>query len=209
MPQAGFLGEETREFGLDREHVWVVDPIDGTSNFANGLPHWAVAVALLKDRRPVLAAIWSEPECALYTAVRTRGAHKNGRRLRSPRPRWDDGSIVGCQWDAAATGPSILRELQTRGARVRSYGSTVVQLLDVACGRLDANVQPRGRIWDLAAPALVLEEVGGRLTDWTGRPVFPAAVLGPGHHPSLAALPVVHSILRKKFQRMAPLVSGA
>src|SRR5262245_48795538 len=98
VPAAGFVGEETAVVGVDREAVWIVDPIDGTSNFANGLPHWAVAVALLWRGRPVVAATWCEPERVLYSAVAGRGAFAGSRRLRARRGRWDDGAIAGCQW---------------------------------------------------------------------------------------------------------------
>ncbi|MGE3174086.1 MAG: inositol monophosphatase [Planctomycetota bacterium] len=198
LPEAGFLGEETDARGLDRDAVWVVDPIDGTSNFANGLPHWAVAVALLWRRRPVVAAIWCEPEGALYTAVHARGARREGRLLRPPRARWDDGAIVGCQWHRGQQQMDFLARLQRDGARVRTFGCTVVQLADVASGRLDGNVQQQGRIWDIAAPGLVLLEAGGAFTDWDGVPVFPLADLDVGHVPTIGASPDVHRrILRR------------
>lgn len=197
LPEAGFLGEETPSRGLDRDLVWVVDPIDGTSNFANGLAHWAVAIALLHRGSPVVAAIWCEPEGALYEAVRGLGARRNATALPAAKPRWDDGSIVGCQWHRGQQQMAFLADLQSDGARIRTFGCTVAQMLDVACGRLDGNVQQQGRVWDFAAPALVLEEVGGLVTDWTGKPVFPLQELDPGHVPTLAALPPVHRHLRR------------
>lgn len=192
LPEAGFLGEETPSRSLDRDFVWVVDPIDGTSNFANGLPPWAVAVALLHQGRPVVAAIWSEPEGALYDAVEGAGARCNGRQLAPVEPRWDDGSIVGCQWHRGQQRMGFLAAIQRDGARIRTFGSTVVQMLDVACGRLDGNVQQQGRIWDFAAPGLVLLELGGLVTDWRGRPVFPLGDLAVGHVPTIAAMPKAH-----------------
>jgi myo-inositol-1(or 4)-monophosphatase len=197
LPEAGFLGEETKPTGLDRDFVWVVDPIDGTSNFANELPHWAVAAALLWRRQPVLAAMWCSPEGALYSAIDGRGARREGRRLPPIRARWDDGAIVGCQWHRGQQDMQFLADLQRDGARVRTFGCTVVQLVDVACGRLDGNVQQQGRIWDIVAPGLLLQEAGGRLTDWAGAPVFPFASLDLGHVPTIGAGPSVHrSILR-------------
>lgn len=197
LPEAGFLGEETPSKHLDRDLVWVVDPIDGTSNFANGLAHWAVAIALLHRGSPVVAAIWCEPEGALYEAVRGFGARCNAAPLPTVRPRWDDGSIVGCQWHRGQSQMGFLADLQRDGARIRTFGCTVAQMLDVACGRLDGNVQQQGRVWDFAAPSLVVEEVGGRVTDWTGKPVFPLQTLDPGHVPTLVAMPAVHRHLRR------------
>src|SRR5262245_37353374 len=204
VPAAGFVGEETAVVGVDREAVWVVDPIDGTSNFANGLPHWAVAVALLWRGRPVVAATWCEPEGVLYSAVAGRGAFAGRRRLRVRRGRWDDGSIVGCQWFRGQGDLAFLRALQRDGARVRTLGSTVVQLIDVARGRLDANVQQQGRIWDFAAPALVLLEAGGSFTDWRGRPVFPLADLrAVGHVATIGAGPGVHARVLRRVRPFA------
>lgn len=197
LPAAGFLGEETAAAALDRELVWVVDPIDGTSNYANGLPHYAVAVALLAGRAPVLACIHAAPEGALYTARAGAGARRNGRRLRCPPGHVDDGGMIGCQWFRGAEDLSFVQRLQRGGSRIRTFGSTVTQLLDVATGRLDANCQQQGRIWDFAAAGLVVIEAGGHLTDWRGEPVFPLARLQAGHTATLAAAANVHGTVRR------------
>ena len=193
FPSAGFLGEETAANALDRDFVWVVDPIDGTSNFANGLPHWSVAVALMHRGSPVVAAMWCEPEGALYTAIDGFGALCNGKPLPRATPRWDDGAIAGCQWHRGQQQLQFLAALQRDGARIRTFGCTVAQLIDVACGRLDANVQQQGRLWDIAAPGLLLLEAGGLLTDWRGKPVFPLLDLACGHLPTIGAMPKVHA----------------
>lgn len=201
LPDAGFLGEERASNGLSKPLVWVVDPIDGTSNFAVGIQHWAVSVALLHEGVPVCAAIWSQLDSALFSAVAGEGARRNGRRLAIPRASWDDGSVVGCQWPCGEATP-LVRVVQSDGARVRVYGSTVLQLLDVALGRLDGNVQSQGRLWDLAAASLVLKEVGALVTDWRGRPVFPGAGLDRGHHPSVVAMPHVHRVILRKLKKV-------
>ena len=178
---------------LERDLVWVVDPIDGTSNFARGLPHHAVAVALLERGDPVLAVLHCEPEDAVYVALRGLGVRRNARRIRMPRRRLDESAVIGCQWHRGQQRLGFLARLQSRGNRVRTLGSTVTQLADVAMGRLDANVQEQGRIWDFAAAGLVVEEAGGRFTDWAGRRLFPLRNLAAtGHCRSLAAGPAVH-----------------
>lgn len=207
LPDAGFVGEEGGAEDADRELCWVVDPIDGTSNYARGLPQWAVAAALMIDGVPAVAAIWSEPESALYTAVRGEGALRNGAPLPRPKPRWDDGSVIGCQWQPGKANLELLASLQKNGARVRTYGSTIVQMLDVACGRLDANVQQQGRPWDLAAASLVLEELGATVTSWKGDALFPVPDLASGHHTSLAAMPGVHRKLLPILKRVRVVVS--
>lgn len=187
LPEAGWLGEETAAQDLDHELVWVVDPIDGTSNFARGLPHYAVAVALLAAGDPVVGVVHCQPENALYTAIRGGGANRERRRLRLPNARIDDAAMIGCQWHRGQQQLGFLAQLQQRGNRIRTLGSTVTQLADVAAGRLDANVQEQGKIWDVAAGGLLVEEAGGRFTDWAGRDVFPFAALTGEHFPSIAA----------------------
>lgn len=193
FPDAGFLGEESAPADLGRDWVWVVDPIDGTSNFARGLPHFAVAVALLHRGDPVLGVVHCAPEQALYVAVRGGGVRRNGRPLRIPPGRLDDGAILGCQWHRGQQDLEFLAALQRRGGRIRTLGSSVTQLVDVAMGRLDANVQQQGRIWDIAAAGLVVEEAGGRFTDWSGRRVFPFADLAVEHTPTVAGPRGVHA----------------
>lgn len=192
LPEAGFLGEESAPADLDRPWLWVVDPIDGTSNFARGLPHYAVSVALLWRGQPVLAAVHCEPERALYGAVFGHGARRNGRPLRTPPGRLDDGAMIGCQWHRGQQDLEFLARLQRRGGRIRTLGSTVTQLADVAAGRLDGNVQQQGRVWDIAAAGLIVAEAGARFTTWSGAPVFPLRDLRVGHTATVAAPPAVH-----------------
>lgn len=201
LPAAGFLGEESDPAGLDREFLWVVDPIDGTSNFAHGLPHFAVSVALLQRGQPVLAAIHCQPEDATYTAQLGAGALCNGRRLTTPKGRLDDGAILGAQWFRGQQDLDFVRRLQGRGARIRTFGSTVTQLADVAAGRLDGNVQEQGRIWDIAAAGLLATEAGCRFTDWQGRPVMPFRDLAVGHLATVCAPPTVHRGLLRLLAR--------
>ncbi|MCC7062279.1 MAG: inositol monophosphatase [Planctomycetes bacterium] len=192
LPSAGFLGEESTPADLDRDWLWVVDPIDGTSNFSRGLPHFAVSVALLHQGDPVLGVVHCAPESALYVAKRDRGVRRNGKAFTIPKGRLDDGAILGCQWFRGQQDLAFLSRLQRRGGRIRTLGSSVTQLVDTAMGRLDANVQEQGRIWDIAAAGLVVEAAGGRFTDWSGRRVFPFRDLTVEHTPTIAASPSVH-----------------
>lgn len=192
LPEAGFLGEETDPRDLDRDLLWVVDPIDGTSNFASGLPHFAVSVALLHRGQPVLAALCAEPGAAMFTARLGAGARRAGRRLECPPGQVDDAGMIGCQWFRGQQRLAFVARLQRGGSRIRTFGSTVTQLLDVAQGRLDANVQEQGRLWDFAAAGLVVTESGGRFTTWDGKNVFPIHDLAVEHTATIACPPNVH-----------------
>lgn len=192
LPEAGFLGEESEATGIANDWLWVVDPIDGTSNFARGLPQFAVSVALLYRGQPMLAAIHCSPENTVYTAVHGLGCWRNRRSLRAPRGRFDDGAIVGCQWFRGQADMRFLTQLQSAGARIRTLGSTVVQIADVVRGGLDANVQQQGRLWDFAGAGLIGVEAGLRFTDWRGQPIFPVRDLMVEHTATVAATPAVH-----------------
>ena len=98
---------------------------------------------------------------------------------------------------------SFLAALQGQGARIRTLGSTVVQLCDAAAGRLDANVQQQGRVWDFAAAGLIAEEAGLKFTDWTGRRVFPLPSLTVEHTPTVAARPAVHRRICQALRALA------
>ncbi len=192
LPEAGFLGEESDATGIDCDWLWVVDPIDGTSNFSRGLPHFAVSVALLFRGQPMLAAIHCAPDDGLFTAVHGVGCWRNNRRITAPAGRFDDGAIVGCQWFRGQADMAFLSQLQSQGARIRTLGSTVTQLADVVMGRLDGNVQQQGRLWDFAAAGLVAVEAGVKFTTWRSKPVFPVKDLQVEHTATIAATPAVH-----------------
>lgn len=210
LPAAGFLGEETTPADLDREWLWVVDPIDGTSNFARGLPHYAVAVALLHRGDPVLAVVHCFPDNTCLVARRGGGARRQAtgakafRRLPKPTGRLDDGAMLGAQWHRGQQQMDFLAALQRRGGRIRTLGSSVTQLVDVALGRLDANVQQQGRIWDLAAAGLIVEEAGARFTDWRGKPLLPFRDLTVTHSPSIAAAANIHPAVCRLLRNHAP-----
>lgn len=201
LPEAGFLGEESDATGIDNDWLWVVDPIDGTSNFSRGLPHFAVSVALLFRGQPMLAAIHCVPDDGLFTAVHRIGCWRNNRRITAPAGRFDDGAILGCQWFRGQKEMGFLPELQSKGARIRTLGSTVTQLADVVMGRLDGNVQQQGRLWDFAAAGLVAVEAGVKFTTWHGKSVFPIKDLQVEHTATIAATPAVH---RKITQLLRP-----
>lgn len=205
LPEAGFVGEESAPDAIGAGLSWVVDPIDGTSNYAAGLPQFAVSVALLDRGAPLLGVLWCLPEDCGYTAIAGQGAFRHGRRVAMPAGRRGDAAIYGCQWHRGQQDLEFLAALQRDGGRVRTFGSTVVQLADVVMGRLDANVQQQGRIWDFAAAGLLVLEAGGRFTDWNGRPVFPLRQWPSGHTATIAAGPAVH---RRLVQRLAAASSA-
>jgi myo-inositol-1(or 4)-monophosphatase len=207
-PEHGWIGEESGASAGGAEFLWVCDPIDGTSNFARGLPCFALALACLHRGDPVAAAMFCLPERMHYSAARGLGAWRGRRRLRIPRGRLGDAAILGVQWHRSTRSFDLLPALAGTGSRVRNLGCTVVHLCAVATGSLDANLQEQGRIWDIAAAGLLVVEAGGRFTDWTGRPLFPFAdPASDRHHASLAAPPRVHERLVAELRRHRVVVA--
>ena len=198
----GFLGEEAGGTNLDAEFVWVVDPIDGTSNYGRGLASFAISVACVRAGQPIAAAVFCWPEAALYTAGHGLGATRAGRKIVIAQGRSDDGAILGVQWIRGETKVPFLERLLVTGARVRVLGSTVVQFCEVARGSLDANVQQQGKIWDLAACGLILVEAGAALTDFRGRRLLPFKDLsGDTHYPSVVGS---KGVVRRLVRALAP-----
>lgn len=213
-PTHGFLGEETEATGLDREFVWIVDPIDGTANFAANITPWGVAVACLTRGVPIAAAVFCMPGRRTFAAAAGRGARVDGQRIRlQSSGTLGPDSLVGMQWFRGETRLPFLPRILATGTRIRVQGSTVTQICDVATGRLAANIQTQGRIWDIAAPALILKEAGGELCDWLGQPIFPLRALDRDrHYPSVsgtrAVVSQVVALLASPARRRAGRLGG-
>jgi len=185
------LGEEmTAQQQADLWHnhsdgLWVVDPIDGTNNFINGLPHFAVSVAYVRHGRAQLGVIYNPVSGECFYAERSRGAFLNG----TPLPL----RLVGKKLNEAIAGVEIkylrsgklssrLNTLAPFGT-IRSMGSSTLDWCYLACGRYDVYVHGGQKLWDYAAGALIFEEAGGCLSTlegddfWSGEHVFKRSVV--------------------------------
>ncbi|MEZ0171942.1 inositol monophosphatase [Microvirga sp. TS319] len=169
FPQAGWLSEETADnpARLNRTHVWVVDPIDGTRAFASGHPDWAVSIALVKDGTPVLGILHAPVHDRLYEASLGGGAWCNGERLRLTETLPADPMRV------AGPKPLVDRFERQVGPveRLPKVPSLALRLARVADGSIDVGlVSHNSQDWDIAAADLILREAGGLLTDFAGLP---------------------------------------
>lgn len=166
--QAPVIGEEmSQDQQLERwlagaEGLWCVDPVDGTSNFVNGLPYFAVSVALMLEGRPVLGVVYNPVAQELFWAGRGQGAFLNGERLpiktRVPPLR---GAMAGADFKRL---PRRLAERLAGAppyASQRNYGASTLDWCYTAAGRFDVYVHGGQKLWDYAAGALILEEAGG------------------------------------------------
>jgi myo-inositol-1(or 4)-monophosphatase len=176
FPTHGVLSEERDTTVPDTDWCWVVDPIDGTSNFVAGLPYWCVSVALTLEGRPVLGVIDAPALGRRYLAQRDAGAWLGGRRLavRSPVD-WRDGRH---RHVPVMLTTSTARRARGAGLRLnpRVMGATALDLAIVAEGVAAASVALVPHVWDVAAGALLVTEAGGSIVTLEGSPLLPMRV---------------------------------
>ncbi len=170
----GFLMEERGVVeGSDKSHRWIVDPLDGTTNFLHSIPLFAISLALERDGDLVAAVIYNPAHDELYTAEKGKGAFLNDRRLRVANRRGlaDAVIAVGIPPRGREGHQRFLRECgaaMRETAGVRSTGAASLDLAWVAAGRLDGYIEHGLKPWDIAAGILLIREAGGAATDAAG-----------------------------------------
>ena len=174
FPAYGFLGEETGfRKGSDASHIWVVDPLDGTTNFVTGNPAFAVNIALVRDETVVAGVTYAPMLAELFHAEEGRGAFLNDQPIRvSSRDRLERAVLgVGIPFMGKPRQPQFIAEMQRlmpKIAGIRRIGAGAIDMAYVACGRYDAYWEQSVSAWDLAAGAVIVAEAGGRVTDTRG-----------------------------------------
>lgn len=171
-PDHCVLGEE---FGLSgpeqSDNQWIVDPLDGTTNFIHGLPTYAVSIALAQRGQITQAVVYDPARNELFTASRGSGAFLNDRRVRvSGRSKFHE-ALLGAHWPGSGDpqgGAPRFRTMADESVGVRRLGSSVLDLAYVACGRLDGFCGVGLKPWDLAAGSLLVLEAGGLVSDFDG-----------------------------------------
>ena len=192
FPNDGVVAEEGEERArVDREFVWVVDPLDGTNNYALGIPSYAVAVGILRAGEPYAGVVHDPNTGFTCSAVRGHGAFAGERRLAlAARPLSVSSNVcVRVPLDARLE-PVTIDWL--RRFNLRAFGSVALHLAYAALGAIDVVVDHRAALWDLVAGAAVLLEAGGVVTAPLGGPLFPAD-RGSGPVPFLAGNPAAHA----------------
>lgn len=163
------LGEEMAEheqqalWRAGRDGLWVVDPVDGTTNFAHGMPYFAVAAALMRDGRPVLGAIYAPVFDECFAAAAGGGAWLNGRRVRLEKtlPLAEAVAVV----ESKRLPKALAARIATRPPvhAVRNWGASTMDWCNMAAGRADVMLHGAQKLWDYAAGVLILLEAGGRV----------------------------------------------
>jgi len=173
-PGYAFIGEEGgARVGDDKTHTWIVDPLDGTTNFLHGIPHFAISIGLQREGTLIAGVIYNPANEELYTAERGKGAFLNDQRLRVAGRRKLNECVIGCGLPHLGRGDLELSrleltEMQERVAGLRRFGAASLDFAFVAAGRLDGywerNLQP----WDIAAGQIILREAGGIVSGIAG-----------------------------------------
>ena len=173
-PDYGFLGEEggARE-GADKTHRWIVDPLDGTTNFLHGIPHFAVSIALERSGTIVAGLVYNPANEELFVAERGKGAFLNDKRIRVAARQKLAEAVVACGLPHYGRGDlklarSEIAAAQQHFAGLRRYGAAALDLAWIAAGRLDAYWERDLSPWDLAAGSILVREAGGFVSDLDG-----------------------------------------
>ena len=175
-PGYGFIGEESgRHEGSDATHLWIVDPLDGTTNFLHGIPQFAISVALEREGAIVAGLIYNPATDEMFLAERGKGAFLNDTRLRVAGRRRLADSVISCGLPHLGRGDLELnrREMaavQEKVAGLRRFGSAALDLAWIAAGRFDGYWEPGLKPWDVAPGYLLVREAGGTVTDYAGTP---------------------------------------
>jgi myo-inositol-1(or 4)-monophosphatase len=173
-PTYGFLGEEGEEIkGTDGAHRWIVDPLDGTTNFLHGIPCFASSIALERNGEIVAAVVLNPATDELYTAEKGGGAFLNDRRLRVAARKELSDSVISCGVPHLGRGNHgkfliELRHVMGEVAGIRRMGAASLDLAYVAAGRFDGMWERGLAEWDIAAGILLIREAGGFVSDLEG-----------------------------------------
>ena len=204
-PGEGVLSEEGRQSVPTSEAYWVVDPLDGTTNFAAGIPYWAMSLARFHNGVPVLAVLDVPPLRQRIVAVRGRGAWRNGKPIVPPSSR---DRQAGCA-SLCSRSIHVLQRLPDRRfpGKIRLLGVASLNMVSVAMGQTMAALEATPKIWDLAAAWLVLQELGCPL-HWLVRSpdqLEPGADLGHTDYPVLVA---ASSAVLERFRPWADVLAA-
>src|SRR3954454_16523473 len=173
-PGYGFIGEEGgRREGQDKSHTWIVDPLDGTTNFLHGIPQFAISIGLQREGTIIAGLIYNPANDDLYIAERGKGDFLNDQRLRVAGRRNLNECVIACGLPHIGRGDHELSreemtEIQTKVAGLRRFGSASLDMAFVASGRLDGYWERNLSPWDMAAGTIIIREAGGVVSGMAG-----------------------------------------
>jgi myo-inositol-1(or 4)-monophosphatase len=176
-PTHGFIGEESGEKNSDAEFVWVIDPLDGTTNFLHGFPQYCISIGLLHKGVPNQAVVYDPNRNELFTASKGVGAYLNDRRLRVTKTDHLADALMGTGFPFKEIGGiddylRMFKNMTLNSSGIRRPGAAALDLAWVAAGRLDGFWEIGLSPWDMAAGVLLVREAGGLVGDFAGEERF-------------------------------------
>ncbi len=178
FPDHKFLGEESGNSGAnDSEYEWIIDPLDGTTNFIHGIDQFAVSIACRKGKNIILGVVYDPCRNQLFTAFRGKGAFLDGARIRVSKATILRNSLIGTGFpfrsdDDYGSYMNILKTMMESTCGLRRPGSAALDLCWLACGRYDGFFEKGIKPWDIAAGSLIAQEAGALVTDFEGNSAF-------------------------------------
>jgi myo-inositol-1(or 4)-monophosphatase len=185
FPSHALMGEEDLVGDTGAEHLWVIDPLDGTNNFAHRVPHFAVSIGYFRAGRPTVGVVLNPITGDTYAAVRGEGATHNDRAIKTSDAKALSSALVGCgfYYDRGDMMRSTLGAIEDFFGHdihgIRRFGTAALDLCGVASGMFEAFFEYKLSPWDFAAGQLIVTEAGGRISDARGGPLGfkPSSVL--------------------------------
>jgi len=173
LPEAGFITEEATISREKKKYTWIIDPLDGTTNFLHNMPLYSISIGLLNEDRIILGVVHEVNLNECFYAWQAGGAYLNGKRIHVNDNTSLKASLIATgfrykELDKTETYFEIINEFVKTTNGVRNLGSTAVDLAYVACGRLDGCLEYNLNSWDIAAGVLLVKEAGGFVTDFRG-----------------------------------------
>lgn len=189
-PDHAILGEEENTGDVSAQHLWVVDPLDGTTNFAHGIPHFATSVAYYKNGKATVGVVLNPITGDLWQAAVGEGATLNGEAISvSDEKRLSDSLVgTGFYYDRGAMMQHTLQSIERLFGQqihgIRRFGTASLDLAAVATGRVGAYFEYQLHPWDFAAGRLLVEEAGGKVTNCAGKelPLASTTILATNGH---------------------------
>jgi myo-inositol-1(or 4)-monophosphatase len=177
-PDYNIIDEEAGVVDNNSDFTWVIDPIDGTSNFANGVPTYGIMMGLLKNEKPIAGGFMIPPTGEMYLAEKGKGTTLNGKPVTVTKEENLLNCLVAYGIDGHQDNPNLTRneakllgEIILHIRNLRTSGSEPIDVGWVASGKYGARLNQYGKIWDVVAPQIIVEEAGGVFTDFWGEPI--------------------------------------
>lgn len=176
-PEIQFLGEETGLQRMDSDSYWILDPVDGTTNLMHDYQHSVVSLALCRQKKIVMGIVYDPFHDELFSAVKNEGSFLNGRPIHVSSVQKLSETIIGvgtAKRELAKENFSRFLQVYEKSQDIRRLGSAALELAYTACGRQGGYFEVYLNPWDYAAGMLLVQEAGGKVTDWNGNTIEPA-----------------------------------